>query len=167
MKTHLTSFSVQAASAGLLAAFVGFASSFAVVVHGLRAVGASEAEAASGLMAVSIAMGICGLFLSLKMRLPISVAWSTLGAALLASSQMVAGGFPAAVGAFVVSGVLVVVAGQWKALARAVAAIPASIANAMLSGILLMLCLAPVKAVAQMPLIALPIVMVWAVVARF
>ena len=167
MKTHLTSFSVQAASAGLLAAFVGFASSFAVVVHGLRAVGASEAEAASGLMAVSIAMGICGLFLSLKTRLPISVAWSTPGAALLASSQMVAGGFPAAVGAFVAAGVLVVVAGQWKPLARVVAAIPASIANAMLAGILLMLCLAPVKAVAQMPLIALPIVMVWAVVARF
>jgi benzoate membrane transport protein len=80
---------------------------------------------------------------------------------------MVEGGFPAAVGAFLVAGVLVVIAGQWKPLARAVAAIPASLANAMLAGILLMLCLAPVKAVAQMPMIALPIVVVWAVVARF
>ena len=167
MKTHLSSFSLQAAAAGLLAAFVGFASSFAVVVHGLRAAGASEAEAASGLMAVAIAMGVCGIYLSLKTRLPISVAWSTPGAALLASSQMVEGGFPAAVGAFLVAGVLVVIAGQWKPLARAVAAIPASLANAMLAGILLMLCLAPVKAVAQMPMIALPIVVVWAVVARF
>ena len=167
MKTHLSSFSIQAAAAGLLAAFVGFASSFAVVVHGLRAAGASEAEAASGLMAVAIAMGVCGIYLSLKTRLPISVAWSTPGAALLASSQMVEGGFPAAVGAFLVAGVLVVIAGQWKPLARAVAAIPASLANAMLAGILLMLCLAPVKAVAQMPMIALPIVVVWAVVARF
>ena len=167
MKTHLSSFSLQAAAAGLLAAFVGFASSFSVVVHGLRAAGASEAEAASGLMAVAIAMGVCGIYLSLKTRLPISVAWSTPGAALLASSQMVEGGFPAAVGAFLVAGVLVVIAGQWKPLARAVAAIPASLANAMLAGILLMLCLAPVKAVAQMPMIALPIVVVWAVVARF
>jgi benzoate membrane transport protein len=167
MKTHLSSFSIQAAAAGLLAAFVGFASSFAVVVHGLRAAGASEAEAASGLMAVAIAMGVSGIYLSLKTRLPISVAWSTPGAALLASSQMVEGGFPAAVGAFLVAGVLVVIAGQWKPLARAVAAIPASLANAMLAGILLMLCLAPVKAVAQMPMIALPIVVVWAVVARF
>ena len=167
MKTHLSSFSLQAAAAGLLAAFVGFASSFAVVVHGLRAAGASEAEAASGLMAVAIAMGVCGIYLSLKTRLPISVAWSTPGAALLASSQMVEGGFPAAVGAFLVAGVLVVIAGQWKPLARAVAAIPASLANAMLAGILLMLCLAPVKAVAQMPMIALPIVVVWAIMARF
>ena len=167
MKTHLSSFSIQAAAAGLLAAFVGFASSFAVVVHGLRAAGASEAEAASGLMAVAIAMGVCGIYLSLKTRLPISVAWSTPGAALLASSQMVEGGFPAAVGAFLVAGVLVVIAGQWKPLARAVAAIPASLANAMLAGILLMLCLAPVKAVAQMPMIALPIVVVWAIMARF
>ena len=167
MKTHLSSFSLQAAAAGLLAAFVGFASSFAVVVHGLRAAGASEAEAASGLMAVAIAMGVCGIYLSLRTRLPISVAWSTPGAALLASSQMVDGGFPAAVGAFLVAGMLVVIAGQWKPLARAVAAIPASLANAMLAGILLMLCLAPVKAVAQMPMIALPIVVVWAIMARF
>lgn len=167
MKTHLSFFSVQAAAAGLLAAFVGFASSFAVVVHGLRAAGASEAEAASGLMAVAIAMGVCGIYLSLRTRLPISVAWSTPGAALLASSQMVDGGFPAAVGAFLVAGMLVVIAGQWKPLARAVAAIPASLANAMLAGILLMLCLAPVKAVAQMPMIALPIVVVWAIMARF
>ncbi len=167
MKTHLSSFSLQAAAAGLLAAFVGFASSFAIVVHGLRAAGASEAEAASGLMAVAIAMGVCGIYLSLRTRLPISVAWSTPGAALLASSQMVEGGFPAAVGAFLVAGVLVVIAGQWKPLARAVAAIPASLANAMLAGILLMLCLAPVKAVAQMPMIALPIVVVWAIMARF
>ena len=151
----------------MLAAFVGFASSFAVVVHGLRAAGASEAEAASGLMAVAIAMGVCGIYLSLRTRLPISVAWSTPGAALLASSQMVDGGFPAAVGAFLVAGMLVVIAGQWKPLARAVAAIPASLANAMLAGILLMLCLAPVKAVAQMPMIALPIVVVWAIMARF
>ena len=167
MKTHLSSFSLQAAAAGLLAACVGFASSFAVVVHGLRAAGASEAEAASGLMAVAIAMGVCGIYLSLRTRLPISVAWSTPGAALLASSQMVDGGFPAAVGAFLVAGMLVVIAGQWKPLARAVAAIPASLANAMLAGILLMLCLAPVKAVAQMPMIALPIVVVWAIMARF
>lgn len=167
MKTHFSTFSVQAAAAGLLAAFVGFSSTFAVVVHGLRAAGASEAEAASGLMAVSIAMGVCGIYLSLKTRMPISVAWSTPGAALLASSQMVEGGFPAAVGAFLAAGVLVVVAGQWKPLARAVAAIPASLANAMLAGVLLMLCLAPVQAVAQMPLIALPIVVAWAVAARF
>ena len=51
---------MQAISAGLLAGVVGFASSFAVVLQGFVAMGASPSQAASGLMAVSIAMGLCG-----------------------------------------------------------------------------------------------------------
>ncbi len=163
----LKSFSVQALAAGLLASFVGFASSFAVVLQGLTAAGASQAEAASGLIALSISMGLCAIWLSLKSKLPISVAWSTPGAALLATSGAVEGGFAAAVGAFLVTGVLLVIAGLWKPLGRWVAAIPSPLANALLAGVLLGLCLAPVKAVAELPLLALPIIVVWAVMARF
>jgi benzoate membrane transport protein len=154
-----------AIAAGLLAAFVGFASSFAVVLAGFTAVGASPAQAASGLMAVSIAMGLGGMLLSLRTRMPISIAWSTPGSALLASGVAPEGGFAAAVGAFLLTGVLIVVAGMWRPLGRAVAAIPPSLANAMLAGVLLPLCLAPVAAVAQVPLLALPVVLAWAVVA--
>ena len=161
------SFSVQALAAGVLAAFVGFASSFAVIVQGLIAVGASREEAASGLMALSIGMGVCAIWLSLRTRLPISVAWSTPGGALLATSGTVEGGFPVAVGAFLVCGALIVAAGTWRQLGRWVAAIPAPLANAMLAGVLLGLCLAPVKAVAETPLLGLAIVGVWALVARF
>src|SRR3546814_17467243 len=93
-------FSLQAAGAGLLVAFVGVASSFAVVIQGLLGIGASPAEAAPGLMALSLAMGLCGVYLSLKTRLPVSVAWSTPGAALLATTGAVEGGFAAAVGGF-------------------------------------------------------------------
>jgi benzoate membrane transport protein len=159
-------FSVQALSAGLLAAFVGFASSFAVIVEGLRGVGASQAEAASGLMALSIAMGVGGILFSLRSRQPISIAWSTPGAALLATTGPVEGGFAAAVGAFLVAGALIVLAGLWKPLGRWVAAIPAPLANAMLAGVLLGLCLAPVRAVAEAPAFGLTIVVVWAVVLR-
>jgi len=147
----LGAFSIQAVAAGVLAAFVGFASTFAVIVQGLIAVGASQEEAASGLMALSISMGVCAIWLSLRTRLPISVAWSTPGGALLATSGAVEGGFAAAVGAFVVCGMLIVVAGLWRPLGRWVAAIPAPLANAMLAGVLLGLCL----------------VLVWALVARF
>ena len=160
-------FSLQAFAAGILAAFVGFASSFAVVVKGLQGVGASPAEAASGLMAISVAMGLCTIYLSLRTRLPISIAWSTPGGALLASSAALDGGFAAAVGAFIVTGVLLFLAGLWKPLGRWVAAIPAPLANAMLAGVLLSLCLAPVKAVALSPWLALPIVIAWALVARW
>ena len=153
--------------AGVLAAFVGFASSFAVVLKGLSAMGASPAQAASGLMALSVAMGMCAIGLSLWRREPISIAWSTPGAALLASSAVPEGGFPAAVGAFLVCGGLIVLAGSWRPLGRAVAAIPSSLANAMLAGVLLNLCLAPMRAVAALPLLALPIILIWAVVWRF
>jgi benzoate membrane transport protein len=161
------SVSFQAVSAGLLSAFVGIASSFAVIVQGLKGVGASSAEAASGLMALSIAMGLCGVFLSIRTRMPISVAWSTPGAALLATSASMEGGFPAAVGAFLLSGALIVLAGFWRPLGRWVAAIPAPLANAMLAGVVLGLCLAPVRAVAAEPALGLAVVAVWAVVAKF
>lgn len=155
-------FSLHALSAGLLAAFVGFASSFAVIISGLVGVGASQAEAASGLMALSISMGVCAIWLSLRSKQPISIAWSTPGAALLATSGAVEGGFAAAVGAFIVTAGLIVLAGLWKTLGRWVAAIPAPVANAMLAGVLLGLCLAPVRAVAAFPLLGLTIIIVWA-----
>jgi benzoate membrane transport protein len=157
---------VQALVAGALAAFVGFASSFAVVVKGLLAVGATPEQAASGLAALSVAMGLGAVILSFRTRMPISVAWSTPGAALLATTGTVPGGFEAAVGAFLVTGALIVIAGLWRPLGKLVERIPPAIASAMLAGVLLGLCLAPVRAVAAMPLLALPVVVVWAVMAR-
>lgn len=160
----LRDFSLQSLFMGLLIAFVGFASSFAVVLHGLGGVGATEAQAASGLMALSISMGACAVILSAVTRLPVSIAWSTPGAALLASSGAAEGGFNAAVGAFLVCGLLIVVAGLWKPLGRMVSSIPAALANAMLAGVLLSLCFAPVKAIGFNPLFGLPILLAWAIV---
>lgn len=160
-------FSVQSLFMGCLTAVVGFCSSFAVVLHGLQAVGATGGEAASGLMALSVSMGLCAVILSAVTRLPVSIAWSTPGAALLASAGAIEGGFPAAVGAFLVCAVLIVVAGLFRPLGRAVAAIPATLANAMLAGVLLGLCFAPVKAIAFNPLFGLPIMIAWIVVGAF
>ncbi|RVQ62123.1 benzoate transporter BenE [Sinorhizobium meliloti] len=164
LSAMLRDFSVQSLFMGALIAFVGFASSFAVVLHGLTGVGANEAQAASGLMALSISMGVCAILVSTVTRLPVSIAWSTPGAALLASSGVVEGGFNAAVGAFLVCGLLIIIAGLWKPLGRIVSAIPPALANAMLAGVLLSLCFAPVKAIAFNPLFGLPIVLAWAVV---
>jgi benzoate membrane transport protein len=105
--------------------------------------------------------------MSLLTRMPISIAWSTPGAALLASAGLVEGGFAAAVGAFLVTGLMIVLAGLWKPLSRWVAAIPAPLANAMLAGVLFQLCVAPVYAVVELPVLALTIIVVWALMARF
>jgi benzoate membrane transport protein len=157
---------LQPVTIGLLAAFVGFASSFAVVLAGLAAVGASPAQAASGLVILSAVMGLLGIIFSLRWRMPVSVAWSTPGAALLVTSGMPAGGFPAAVGAFLLCAALIVLAGLFRPFAQAVERIPAPIAGAMLAGVLLDLCLAPVRAVAELPWLALPVVLAWAVMLR-
>lgn len=153
--------------AGLLAATVGFASSFAIVLQGFAAIGATPEQAASGLFALTLGMGVLGIALSLATKMPIAIAWSTPGAALLVSTGMVEGGFPAAIGAFIVAALLIVVAGLWRPFARAVSAIPMPLASAMLAGILFNLCLAPVRAVAELPALALPIVLAWALTLKF
>lgn len=159
-------FSPRTLTTGLLAAFVGSASSFAIVLKGLAAVGASPDQASSGLLMLCIAMGLGGIVLSATFRMPISMAWSTPGAALLISTPAVAGGYNVAVGAFLLCAALLTLCGLWKPLGRWVALIPMSLANAMLAGILLRLCLAPVKAIAEAPLQGVLIIAVWAVVAR-
>lgn len=158
--------SPKAVAAGLLTALVGYASSVAVVIQGLAAVGADTAQIVSALVAVGMAMGLLAMGLSLHSRKPISIAWTTPGAALLAATGPMDGGFPAAVGAFIVTAGLVMAAGLWTPLGRWVAAIPRPLANAMLAGILLKLCLAPFAAVGQAPGVALLVLATWAVVGR-
>src|SRR5689334_8568765 len=152
--------------AGILTALVGFTSSFAVVLAGLRGVGASPAEAASGLLAVCATQALGVLWLVRRHRIPLTLAWSTPGAALLASTGVVHGGWPAAVGAFGVTGALLVITGRWPRLGRLIAAIPTPIAQAMLAGVVLELCLAPVRGFAAHPWLVGPILLTWAVMLR-
>jgi benzoate membrane transport protein len=140
---------LQPLLAGVVASIVGFASTFTVVLAGLRAVGATPAQASSGLLVLCATMGVASILLSVRHRIPISIAWSTPGAALLVSAGASGGGWPEAVGAFVVAGALIALAGTWSLLGRWIAAIPAPIASAMLAGVLLPLCLAPVEAVVR------------------
>ena len=163
----LREFSAQSLFMGLLVAFVGFASSFSVVLQGLEGIGASPAQSASGLMALSIVMGVAGIVISAVTRMPVSIAWSTPGAALLATAGTLPGGFAEAVGAFIVANLLIIAAGLLKPVGRAISAIPAPLANAMLAGVLLALCFAPVEAVKFDPLLGLPIILAFVVAGAF
>jgi benzoate membrane transport protein len=155
------------AVAGVVAALVGFTSAFVVLLSGLAGVGASPDQAASGLLTVSVTMGLSSILLSRWTRLPISVAWSTPGAALLASTGTPAGGWPAAVGAFLVTGVLIVATGAVPRFGALVARIPPSVAQAMLAGVLLQLCLGAVTGLAADPANVAPLVVVWVAGLRF
>jgi len=158
---------LQPVMAGALAAIVGYASTFTLVLAALTAAGASPQQAGSGLMTVCIAIGILNIVVSARIRLPVSFAWSTPGVAFLLTVGEPVGGFPAVAGAFLFAAALIVLTGLIKPLARLVAAIPGPIANAMLAGMLLTLCLAPVTAVAELPALALPILLAWVLGLRF
>ena len=158
---------VQPVAAGLLAALVGFASTFTIVLQGFRTVGATPAQAASGLLAICVVQGGLSILLSLAGRQPISIVWSTPGSALLIATGAQAGGYPAAVGAFAVTGLLIALTGLVRPMARLVGAIPVSLASAMLAGILFEICLAPVQAAKTVPFLLLPIILAWILALRF
>lgn len=153
--------------AGVVTALVGFTSSFAVVLAGLRAAGATEQQAASGLLALTVIFGVGMILLATVYRIPVTLAWSTPGAALLAGAASYDGGWPAAVGAFVVTGALIFATGAVPALGQLIGRIPTTLAQAMLAGVLLPLCLAPFQALGSIPLLVLPLILIWLIGTRF
>jgi benzoate membrane transport protein len=167
MKRFLQDFSRQAAMQGVLIAIVGYASSVAIVVQGLKAMGATPEQIASGLFFLGLGKGLVAIGLSLATRMPISIAWTTPGLALLAVTPAVAGGFNAAVGAFIVAAALIMLTALWSPLARLIEAIPKPIANAMLAGIIFKLCLAPFVALKESPGIAAVILLTWVAVLKW
>ena len=129
--------SLSAFTAGFVAVLVGFTSSVAIVFQAAQALGATPAQITSWMWALGLGMGLCSLVPSLLLRKPVMIAWSTPGAAVLATAGL-AGGFSMgeAVGAFMVSATLVALAGMTGWFERAMNRIPMEIAAALLAGVL-------------------------------
>ncbi|WP_233245035.1 benzoate/H(+) symporter BenE family transporter, partial [Acidovorax sp. HMWF029] len=123
--------------AGFVAVLVGFTSSVAIVFQAAQAFGATPAQVTSWMWALGLGMGLCSLVPSLILRQPVMVAWSTPGAAVLATAGL-AGGFSMgeAVGAFMLSAVLITLAGMTRWFERVMNRIPMEIAAALLAGVL-------------------------------
>ncbi len=129
--------SLSAFVAGFVAVLVGFTSSVAIVFQAAQGFGATPAQITSWIWALGLGMGLCSLVPSLVLRKPVMVAWSTPGAAVLATAG-VAGGFSMgeAVGAFMVCSALVILVGATGLLERVADRIPSEIASALLAGVL-------------------------------
>ena len=134
MRPLLKDFSPSTVVAGFVAVLVGYTSSVAIIFQATVALGATPAQTASWLWALGIGMGLTSLALSLWTRQPVLTAWSTPGAALLASTSGL--DMPEAVGAFVVSGLLIAWAGASGWFERLMDRIPVAIASALLAGVL-------------------------------
>jgi benzoate membrane transport protein len=148
-------------TAGIIAPLVGTASTIALVIAAAQAVGATPAQTISWLCAISLAKGLAGLALTWRYRIPIVLAWSTPGAALIGASSGIA--FPEAVGAFVLASALIVLTGLIKPLGDWVARLPASLASAMLAGILIKFVMDVALAVPVAPWLVLPLVAIFLV----
>ena len=129
--------SLSTAVAGFVAVLVGFTSSVAIVFQAAQAFGATPAQITSWMWALGLGMGLCSLVPSLILRQPVMVAWSTPGAAVLATAGL-AGGFSMgeAIGAFMISALLITLAGVTGWFERVMNRIPMEIAAALLAGVL-------------------------------
>ena len=128
---------LSAVTAGFVAVLVGFTSSVAIVFQAALVFGATPAQIASWMWALGLGMGLCSLVPSLVWRQPVMVAWSTPGAAVLATAGA-AGGYTMhdAVGAFIVCAALITLFGVTGWFERVMRRIPMAIASALLAGVL-------------------------------
>ena len=139
-----------------VAAIVGFGGTLAIIIAAANAVGASQIQTASWVTAICLAMAFETMWLSWRTRMPVITAWSTPGAALIAASS----GFTIgeAVGAYLVTGVLLVLTGLIKPLTQLISRIPASVASGMLAGIVVTFAINAVKTIPGDPWLILPLI---------
>ena len=132
----LKDLSLSAIAAGFVTVLVGFASSAVIVFQAAQSLGASPEEISSWMWALGLGMGLTCIGLSLRYRMPVVTAWSTPGAAMLISSVA---GLPLsdAIGAFLLSALLIAVCGFSGFFERMISRIPVSLASGMLAGVLL------------------------------
>lgn len=153
---------VSMISAALVAALVGYGSTIALVLAAAAAVGADTGQTASWVAAICFSKAIGSALLSTWKKVPIVLAWSTPGAALIAASTGV--NIHQAVGAFIFAGLLIALTAAIRPLNRAVNAIPAGVASGMLAGVLLPFTMAVALHAADEALLVLPLIAVFLLV---
>lgn len=143
-------------TSALVAVVVGFGGSVAVVIAAAGAVGATAAQTASWIAVLCMSMALGSFVLSLRSRMPIVLAWSTPGAALIATSTSL--GMAEAVGAFMAAGLLILLTGMMRPLGDLVGRIPTSLATALLAGVLFDFVAGAVIDTVSLPLLGAPMV---------
>lgn len=165
-RSVLQDVSTSAIAAGFVTVLVGVASSAAIVFQAAQELGATPAQTASWILALGLALGLTCIGLSLRYRMPVVVAWSTPGAAMLVVS---AGDIPLAeaTGAFLISAVLITIAGFSGWFERIIDRIPMALASGMLAGVLLPFGLDVFKSLQTQPTLILSMLITYVLARRF
>ena len=158
--------SVSAIVAGFVAMMTGYTSSLALMFQAGRNAHLSDAQISSWIWALSIAMALTTIILSLRFRAPIVIAWSTPGAALLITTL---GNVPYsdAIGAFIVCALLLVLVGVTGVFDTVMKHLPSSLASALLAGILFRIAIALFGAAEHDTALVLAMFFTYLVVKRF
>ncbi|MGL4812641.1 MAG: benzoate/H(+) symporter BenE family transporter [Beijerinckiaceae bacterium] len=135
----------------IVAAFVGFAASVALVLAAAQAIGATPAQTVSMVAALGIAKGAASMLMSWRYRIPMICAWSTPGAALIAASAGI--NIHVAIGAYLVAALMMIATALVKPLGALVARIPMAIASAMLAGVIVRFVIAVFDEMKNAPLL--------------
>lgn len=147
--------------AGAVASITGTAATTAIFLSAFVAIGATKEQTISMVAIMLVFYGALSIFLSWRHKMPLSVVWSTPGAALLAGSSLTGVGFANVMGGILITGFLLALTGLWPKLGELVSRIPKSIASAMLAGVIFNFCVAPFIASASYPTLVLPVIAVW------
>ncbi|PVE23040.1 benzoate transporter [Microvirga sp. KLBC 81] len=152
-------------TSAVVAALVGFGSTIAIIIAAAQAVGADAAQTSSWVAALCLSMAATSGYLSVRYRMPVVTAWSTPGAALIAASSGLS--IHAAVGCFLLTGLLIMLAAFIKPFGRLIEKIPTSLAAAMLAGVLIRFVMAVFESAQGAPGLVLPLVGIFLVVRLF
>jgi len=147
--------------AGAVASITGTAATTAIFLSAFLAIGATKEQTISMVAIMLVFYGALSIFLSWRHKMPLSVVWSTPGAALLAGASLTGVGFSNVMGGILITGLLLALTGLWPKLGELVSRIPKSVASAMLAGVIFNFCVAPFIASAQYPMLVLPVIVVW------
>jgi benzoate membrane transport protein len=153
--------------AGTVASITGQAASTGVVLAAFTALGASPVQIVSVIFSMLLLFGTLSIVLSWRYKMPLSIVWSTPGAALMVASGGLHFGFATAVGAFSFAAFMIALTGLWPALGRLVFSIPKPIASAMLAGVIFSFCISPFKSLPDFPLIMAPVLIAWFVLYKY
>jgi benzoate membrane transport protein len=135
MKSLMRDFSLSAAVAGFIATIISYAGPLVIIFQAADAAHMPRELLSSWVWAISIGSALLGIGLSLRYRVPIIIAWSAPGSALLVA--LLPGiSMNEAVGAYLLSSLIIFLVGISGAFDRIVGKLPGAIAAAMLAGIL-------------------------------
>ncbi|WP_134678284.1 benzoate/H(+) symporter BenE family transporter [Ectopseudomonas khazarica] len=152
--------STSAVVAGFIAMLTGYTSSLVLMFQAGQAAGLSAGQISSWIWALSIGMALCCIVLSLRYRAPVMIAWSTPGAALLITSLPQVS-YGEAIGAYILASGLILLIGLTGTFDRLMRRIPASIAAALLAGVLFKIGLEICVAAEQQPTLVVAMLLVY------